>query len=137
MWNKIAANGAGPQDSGPVPAQQPGAAEDYSQDEAQPGAASDSESSGGDIGQILSQRAKTLTPQEQQAFEQGITAPALQVLKKIIPEIGPAIDQLIQKKQGGGGMPGGDAGAPMPEAMPPADGAPPPPQQAKTGLSRF
>lgn len=70
------------------------------------------------------QRAKTLTPEESQTFFNGITVPALQVLKKMLPEIGPAIDSAIAKKQGGGAP-----GAAAPGAAAPQGGAPMPPPQ--------
>lgn len=97
---------------------------------------------GNGIGEMLRDRARALTPQDNQTFEAGITVPALLVLKKLIPEIGPAIDQLIAKKGGAGGAPA--AGSPPAPAAPgaaqPAQiaGAPPPftPRQPVTQLGR-
>lgn len=81
------------------------------------------EGDGAVVARALVTRAKTLSPQESQIFFDGITVPALQVLKKILPEIAPAIDGAIAKKQGGG-APGAPAqGAAPPQAVPQA---PPP-----------
>lgn len=79
------------------------------------------------IAQIVVQRAKMLTPQEQQDFFNGTTVPALLVLKKILVEISPAVDQAIAKKQGGQGGGAPAMPAPPPGAGPP-QGAPPQPQ---------
>lgn len=91
------------------------------------------------IAKVLMTRAKTLTPQESQAFFNGTDVPALLVLKKMLPEIAPAIDDSIQKKQGGGApaQPGA-APAPGPQMPPPQAGMPP--QAAplrQSGLRQF
>lgn len=71
----------------------------------------------------LMQRVDKLTPQDLQAVNTGIAPPAVQVLKKVIPEIGFLLDMIGKP---GGGQPGA---MPMPPGgMPaaPAGGAPPP-----------
>lgn len=89
------------------------------------------------IGETLRDRAKHLTPQDSQTFAAGISVPALIVLKKVLPELSPAIDQLIAKKGGAPGAPAAGAPpavtAPMPAAMP-APAAPM--QQPGSGLRR-
>lgn len=148
MWNKIAGNSAPPQGRAPVMAQN----DEEDQQEVASGAPNDEadeadgqgmqdmqdqgdmQEPGGDqpggnvVGETLRDRAKMLTPQESQAFFDGITVPALMVLKKILPEISPAIDQAIAKKGGQGGAPGAAPGGmppPAPGGMPPPAGMPP------------
>jgi hypothetical protein len=89
------------------------------------------------IAKVLMERAKTLSPQESQAFFAGTTVPALLVLKKMLPEIAPAIDDSIQRKQGGG-QPGAPAGA-GPQMPPPPQVAPPQaaPPRPPSGLRQF
>lgn len=127
MWNKITPGGAPGRPPMP-PAQDDEEADAPATDQVDE-EAGDEAPDGGDIGQVLSQRAKSLTPQDHAAFEQGITVPALEVLKKIIPEIAPAIDQMIAKKSGGAGQ------APMP-AEGQMEAAPPQPAARAPG-SRF
>lgn len=148
MWNKIAGNAAPPppQMRPPVPANDEEDTQEVASgapnDEADEGGqGADDGGNGGDpgggnvIGETLRDRAKSLTPQESQTFFDGITVPALEVLKKILPEISPAIDQAIAKKGGQGGAPGAPGtapGAPAPNAM-----LPNAPMQAQRPQSRL
>lgn len=70
-------------------------------------------------------RLRKLSPQDIAALVQGVSPPAIAVLKKLFPEIGMLIDQ----RANGGGMPPGvppeAGGAP---ALPPGGGGGPPPR---------
>lgn len=108
----------------PQPAAAPGPAAAPASDAASPPA---TPAAGGNvIGETLRDRASALTPQDSKTFFDGITVPALIVLKKLIPEIGPAIDGAIQRKQTGQGH------APLPTQG--QQQAPQPPQPPAPGL---
>lgn len=80
----------------------------------------------------LLQRIDTLTPQDGQALQTGISPQAAAVLKKVIPEVGFLIDMIHAAPQGvGGAMPMGGGGAAPPRQQPPSRPRP------TTQLSRF
>jgi hypothetical protein len=98
------------------------------------------------IQQELLTRASKLTEQDQDAFAQGCTPQAAEVLKKMIPEIGFLIDHVLAGSAPGGAppMPGAPpsppgAGSPMPPHAPapsPQPAASPFPRPT-TALARF
>lgn len=168
MWNKIAGNQAPPQAPQAPPQQadeeeadgemMQGDAQDEGGDEGgdetpAPAAAPDAGAQGAAEGdqngaQIdpavqaqLFDRVKQLTKEDLQAFVAGITPPAIEVLKKVIPELSQLLDRIEQgAQQRGAPTPAPAAtggGAPMPPAAP----TQPPPQpammQPKTNLARY
>lgn len=62
------------------------------------------------LGDHLMGRVARLSPQEKQVLAEGITPQAAQVIRKVLPELAPLIDQVFGG--GGGGMPGGQAQPP-------------------------
>lgn len=58
------------------------------------------------------QRMQSLTSQDAQALVAGVSPPALEILKKLVPELQP-IWSAVGAKQGGGGQPG-QPGQPQP-----------------------
>lgn len=79
---------------------------------------------------LLFSRLRDLNPQEAQIFADMITPETVHVLLKIVPELTPLFEQVIQGKmarQAGPGMPGGQPQMPPPGAQ---QQMPQPPQQA-------
>jgi hypothetical protein len=90
----------------------------------------------------LIQRGHQLQPQESQAFAAGIDVPALNVLKKLVPELGFLWDKIIQLKgQAGAAPPGGTppvpGAPPLPGAPPAAAAGPPTPPPSRLTMQRF
>lgn len=166
MWNKIAGNQAPPQARQAPPQQadeeeadgemmQSGAQDEGDEeggDEARAAApdagaqgAAEGDQNGAQIDPAMQaqlfDRVKQLTKEDLQAFVAGITPPAIEVLKKVIPELSQLLDRIEQgAQQRGAPIPAPAAtggGAPMPPAAPTQ--APPQPamMQPKTNLARY
>lgn len=82
----------------------------------------------------LLQRALALTPEDATTFFEGITAPAIQVLKKLIPELGFIFDQAIAKSRNGSQQGSAAGVAPAAPAAPGALPTAPAPQPVKSRL---
>jgi hypothetical protein len=73
---------------------------------------------------VLLARLGAMSPQDAQALATGVSPQAMELLKKLLPEVGFVFDALIQRGSAQGGAPGAPAGQAAGQAPGGGQGAP-------------